>query len=104
MNSENTTIVELKGEINLQAVEDTVIRVRAAMRNGRTHVILNMNPDCVILSAEFLSFLAATRDHLQAEGGTLKIRGAKGQNKDLLTIAQLTDLIESEYKNPGSTL
>lgn len=96
MNNEKQVVIDLKGEIGRLTVEDIIIRVRAAMRNGRNTVILQLAPDCIISSAELLSFLAATSTHLSASGGSLRIRGARGQSRELLAIAQLADLLEPE--------
>ncbi len=95
--------IEVGGEIDREAAEGCASKIRAAMRNGITHVELAFEQDCVIRSAEFLAFLHAVHAHVMTAGGGLVVSGASSKTLDLLRVARVVDMRESGGRGEGGS-
>jgi len=95
--------IQVGGEVNLNAAEGLVSRIRAAMRGGATDIVLKFDPGTAISSAEFLAFLATANRFLRDQGRTLRVEGAGGKIRELLRISRLDVLLAAPVATGGGS-
>ncbi|OVE81426.1 hypothetical protein BVY04_03285 [bacterium M21] len=96
MDKPEQIMISVSENVDFKVAANLVNRIRAAMRNEVTKIVLQFEPGITITSAEFLSFLSVTEKHLRAKEGHIRIVGANDKNRALMRIAQLDKLIYEE--------
>jgi hypothetical protein len=73
--SESVVTINAKGVLDHSRAETLAARIRAAVRNGKRKVTLELEADTVIASASFMAFLVRAKAVLKREGGQLHMHG-----------------------------
>jgi len=75
--------------LDLAASNDLQARIRSALRNGISAIVLRFDPACALCSSEFLGWLVACAKHAKVRGGTLTLCGLSADNRRILAMTGL---------------
>ena len=85
--SESVVTINAKGVLDHSRAETLATRIRAAVRNGKRDVTLELEADTVIASASLMAFLVRAKAVLKREGGRLHMHGDERAIQQLLALS-----------------
>jgi len=88
-----TLDIPVPRRVDLATAIDIAARVRSALRNGLSDIVLSFQPDAALCSSEFLGWLVACIKQVKAVDGTLTLAGLGEDNRRILAAMRLDTCI-----------
>lgn len=94
MNSSGEIVINVTGVVNVENSEKYATRIRAALKNNASLIVISMDKTTEITCASFLAFVVSIAKTMEIAKKKLSINGVTSKNKVLLNISRLSKYIE----------
>jgi anti-anti-sigma factor len=92
--ADGATTVALTGEFDLATAGELEILVDRLISEGRNRIVLDLH-DLTFCDSVGLNALVRARNRCEADGGSLRVTGSRGEVADVLRIGGLFDHLTS---------